>query len=66
MISLIAEVGLTIDAWIGLRNYDGYHWTDQSEVDYTNWERGEPNGGEDHVSCFNSFSFQDASFKKTF
>lgn len=32
------------DVWIGLNDERGFHWTDQSEVDYVNWAKGEPNG----------------------
>ena len=31
--------------WIGLRNKNGFYWTDQSEVDFVNWGAGQPDGG---------------------
>ncbi|CAL4064253.1 unnamed protein product [Meganyctiphanes norvegica] len=40
--ALVAAVGQ--NAWIGFFNNDGFHWADQSEVDFTHWAAGEPNG----------------------
>ena len=33
--------------WIGMYQSDNsqYVWTDNSDVTYTNWAKGEPNGG---------------------
>ena len=41
--------------WIGMKMLRGnrYSWIDNSEVTYTNWQRGEPNGG-DNVSIYPS------------
>lgn len=35
------------DVWIGLRAIEGgsiFHWSDDSRMDYTNWNVNEPNG----------------------
>ncbi|CAL4170084.1 unnamed protein product, partial [Meganyctiphanes norvegica] len=37
-------------AWLGFYNAAGFHWADQSEVDYTHWAAGEPNGDSQSVN----------------
>ena len=42
------------NGWIGfnrLNTADGHEWSDNSTVDFTHWDEGEPNDSEGSESC---------------
>ncbi|XP_062577533.1 uncharacterized protein LOC134239370 [Saccostrea cucullata] len=51
--------GLNISPWIGLRLSNGVvRWVDNNDVTYTNWYKGEPNGGPGSTMCGRIYGYQ--------
>ena len=63
--SLFTTAGITSQIWIGLNDLTLQHsfdWTDDSTVDFTWWNSGEPNNygdkGEDCVEMYGNVSIE--------
>ncbi|XP_070535739.1 macrophage mannose receptor 1-like [Ptychodera flava] len=54
---IAGQMGTTGDVWIGLlRGAGGFRWMDNSPIQYTNWEQGEPSSVDEECTAVSRFN----------